>query len=759
MKESALLHKLLGDQLSVWPLASANYRSLKAAGTKTSFSGGIPVTIQLNPGRKMRSVTADCHLCGQNRPKEQQSIKFEARKGRKYEILVNPYPIFQEHFTVASLEHTPQTIFNRFVDMTDLAHHYIDFTFFYNGPDSGASAAGHMHFQACPRAVMPLEVKVDEMLDNSAGDGNLQYLCSVKEAQLYHCDLLTSGVYVMKARTAKSLTKLFYRLLDCTPLPEGAAEPMFNLLMWYKPLSSSDRPKGNTHGLADFEYRAVVMLRRAHRPACFYEQGESRLNVSPGCAEMAGFMVTTEERDFGKIDSGALEKIYADVSVTPQTDADVVRRLTRTQENIQVGVLAADKIVFEIISDGAGPQTVSYKEGKINYNGSLYDELFFDAQTPSKMFAEPTFILYDVVIGVDFHWERKMTGRFGGSLKFIVEKGKVVAVNVIGVEDYLLSVISSEMKSSASLEFLKAHAVISRSWVLAQMASRHRRKTACPEGLKDLPAVVTDLDTRIHGEVHASSDGEIIKWYDHEDHINFDVCADDHCQRYQGLTMAVGRKVRQAIDLTWGEVLMSEGRLCDCRFHKCCGSRTELFSTCWDDVDFKYLPSLRDSEGHKPEEKCFCDTSDEEILSQVLNDFDRETKDFFHWKVSYTREEVSSMFAQRSGIDLGLIRELIPIEKGPSGVIKKLKVVGDKGSVTIGKELIVRKFLSKSHLKSARFTPAWEGDTLILDGYGWGHGVGLCQIGAAVMACKGYGYKDILEHYYPGTELKTIDTL
>lgn len=764
MNESNVLHKLLGDQLSVWPLAAANYRAVKTSQLRKMPVGGLEMTIQHNPGR-VSSVLAtaekpsreQCVLCEKNRPKAQQKIQFEARKGRKYEILVNPYPIFHEHFTIPACEHTPQTIFNRFVDMTDLAHHFTDFTFLYNGPESGASAREHMHFQACPRMMMPLEIAVDGLLDTKDSQ-TLRYLSSVKEASLYHCGLLTKGVFVIQARTSKSLAKLFYRLLDCVPITKEHPEPMFNLTMWYKPLSGASRPKGNTHGLADFEYRAIVTLRQAHRPKCFYAEGDEHIAVSPGCVEMAGMMVVPSAEDFEKITPEVIEQIYSDVSISPELEARVIRRLTRTQENIHVGVLSADTIVFEIISDGAGPQTVRYQEGKISYNGALYDELFFEAQTPSKMFAEPTFILHDVVIGVDFHWQRKVTQTFGGSLKFIVEKGKVVAVNIIGVEDYLLSVISSEMKSSASLEFLKAHAVISRSWVLAQMAARRARRASAPEGLSGLPAVVTDLDARLCREGQASSD-EIIKWFDHDDHTGFDVCADDHCQRYQGLTMAVGEKVREAIDLTWGEVLMDGDALCDCRFHKCCGGRTELFSSCWADKDYHYLPSLPDTPEHKPEGKCFCDTSDENILSQVLNDYDLETKDFFHWTQDYSREEVSELFARRSGLDIGLVTELIPLEKGPSGVIKKLKVVGSKRTVIIGKELIIRKFFSDSHLKSARFEASWEGDILHFDGYGWGHGVGLCQIGAAVMACEGYRYRDILSHYYPGASLKIIDSL
>lgn len=765
MNESVSLRKFLGDQLSVWPLCAANFRALKAVKTREVEIGGLKVKVQFNPDRLI-STAADfesalngkrpCFLCESGRFPEQQAFRFEGRKGHKYDIMVNPYPIFPEHFTVNAAEHTPQTIMNRFQDMTDLAHHFTDYSFFYNGPYSGASAPDHMHFQACPRSLMPLEVAVDGFFDEGAKDSRLRYLTSVKDASLYHCDLYTKGIFLLKSSTSKSLSKLFYQLLDCINVPEGEPEPRINLIMWYKSLTGATRPRGSTHGVGGFQYRAIVMVRDAHRPSCYFAQGDEHLCFSPGCADKGGYLIVPVEEDFNKATPEALGKALAEVSLQGAEQDKIISRLTRTQRTIQVGVLSSDEIVFEIISDGAGAQKVTYTEGKISYNGALYDELFFEAQTPSKMFAEPTFILHDVVIGVGFHWQRKVDQKFGGSLRFIVEKGKVVAVNVIGVEDYLLSVISSEMKSSASLEFLKAHSVISRSWILSQVEHRTRKKPELPQGVNDIVSLVTELDCR-RGEQAQGVPGTYIKWFDHEDHINFDVCADDHCQRYQGLTMAVGTKVRQAIDQTWGLVLKDkDGEICDCRFHKCCGGKTEVFGTCWEDKDYDYLQSLPDTPGHEEGAHCFCDTGDKEILSQVLNDYDLETTDFYKWRVEYDRDQVSRLFQSRSGMDVGTIRGLVPLEKGPSGVIKKLKVAGDKATVIIGKELIIRKFLSDTHLKSARFDISWQGDKLVLEGTGWGHCVGLCQIGAAVMSYSGYGFGQILEHYYPGTRLENI---
>ena len=781
------IEKFFKDQLSVWPLCSSNYRAIKGAKRRSLDVRGLKVTIQHNPGRII-STSADvddsaissrpCFLCEENRPKEQTSLKFEGRKGREYQIVVNPYPIFQRHLVVIRDVHTAQSIWNNYVDMADLAHHYPGFTFFYNGPKCGASAPDHFHFQACQRGVLPLEREADRLLDRLPSDSgvpdgtetvtlpadmeaDLSYVSSVQEAQLYHYKHFARGVFFLRSRTSKSMAKMFYRLLDAYPAEEGESEPKFNLFTWYK--GEGKRPEGNTHGLASFEYRAIVVLRSAHRSHHFNSTGEDHLTMSPGCADMAGYFVCPVEEDYRKLDTALLTDLLDEVTLSQETEDKVIWRLTRTQPTLQVGIMSGQEIEFEIISDGAGPQKVSYREGKIDYNGALYDSLLFDAQTASTIFAEPTFILYGVTIGIDFHWERKLTQKFAGSLKFIVEGGKVQAVNVIGVEDYLLSVISSEMKSSATMEYLCTHAVISRSWVMSQISARKNRSFKIdPQDAKDLsslPYMVTRLSKDFRAE--DSPEGpvsEYIKWFDHDDHKNFDVCADDHCQRYQGLSMAVGENVRKAIDRTWGEVLTSEGKICDCRFYKCCGGKTELFSTCWEDKDYPYLPSLPDTPGHDPEKHCFCDTHDETILSQVLNDYDLETKDFYHWRVEYTREEVSDLVKKRSGFDFGTILELVPLEWGPSGRISKLKIVGTLRTMVIGKELIIRRWLSDSHLKSSAFTISWTpDDRLVLDGFGWGHGVGLCQIGAAVMAYSGYSYKEILGHYYPGATLCRAD--
>ena len=753
MKENRI-HKFVGDQLSRWPLACDNFRALKNVRVREIEVGGLTVKLQFNPARMVSSAAKltkediarrKCFLCRENRPDVQTFIRFEGRKGKKYHILVNPYPIFPDHLVVAMSKHVDQSIWRRYVDMLDLARKYHDFTFFYNGPKSGASAPDHHHFQGAPEGLVPLENDVDKLI--SCQDAALKYVSSVQDADLYHYDKFTTGVFVLRAQTAKSAAKMFYRLLDCAEIPEGDNEPRINLFTYYR----------------DGEFRSIIIFRRCHRSHHYFSDGPDHLTMSPGCADMGGVFIVPVEEEYNKITPELLGEMVQEISVPKEEQNRIIWRLTRTQPMLEVGIMSGKKLVFEILPDGAGKRTASLREGKIEYGGALYDELYFDAETLSTMFAEPSFILHDVTIGVGFHWERKETQKFAGALKIIVDRGNLTAVNVVGVEDYLLSVISSEMSASASEEFLKAHAVISRSWVMAQIASSRRHKSGTvPEGVCNVPSMMLDLDRRFSPDAvrtigamsfsdMATGPGraEYIKWYDHEDHHSFDVCADDHCQRYQGLTRATGSAVRKAIDSTWGQVLMHDGTLCDARFSKCCGGRMEQFSTCWEDKDYPYLQPLPDTPGHDEGGESFCCTQDKDILSQVLNGYDQETVDFYRWKVEYDKKELGGLIARRSGKDIGTVIDMEPLQRGPSGRIYKLCITGTKGSLVVGKELEIRRILSESHLKSSAFEVRHDGDMIILEGSGWGHGVGLCQIGAAVMASKGYTYKEILKHYYP----------
>lgn len=434
-----------------------------------------------------------------------------------------------------------------------------------------------------------------------------------------------------------------------------------------------------------------------------------------------------------------------------------------TTPNVTVGITRAQYIRFTLHGNFLFENTVIQGENEICctgdsllWNGYILPELIF---TPQNDFS--SFSIQDVTIGIEFHWERKETQCFNGTLKFIVENGQVRVLNILPVESYLTSVISSEMKATSPVEFLKAHAVISRSWLLAQMKKRQHRQNQ--------PYKPT---------THAvCNEQEYIRWYDREDHTLFDVCADDHCQRYQGITRATDPAIAQAIKETRGQVLMSGESICDARFSKCCGGVSEQFSTCWENTDYPYLMPVRDAEEEllpdltheenanrwiRSTPNAFCHTDDNRILESILNYYDRETADFYRWKAHYQQEELATLLHERSGIDFGHVVDLVPVKRGPSGRIMLLKIIGTLRSLIIGKELEIRRVLSTSHLLSSAFvvdkgrTVNGIPETFTLTGAGWGHGVGLCQIGAAVMGEQGYTYREILLHYYRGASIETL---
>lgn len=431
----------------------------------------------------------------------------------------------------------------------------------------------------------------------------------------------------------------------------------------------------------------------------------------------------------------------------------------RKEPIVKVGIVSGEQLRFIFHTpyrcegcSSEGEQVAVFSEGKIRWNGCLHNELCFVPGTEK----EACFELPDVTIGVNFHWERKESQRFPGILKLIAGEEGLTAVNVVPVETYLASVISSEMSAAASPELLKAHAVISRSWLLNILESQ--KKVGCENG-KTGAAVVDN-----------SCPDERIVWYDHQTHARFDVCADDHCQRYQGITRMTHPNVSQAVGETFGEVLAFDGRICDARFSKCCGGATEEFRFCWEEREVPYLMAVRDRKlsGGLPDlrlepearqwihtaPEAFCNTADQRILSQVLNQYDRETADFYRWKVEYTAEELSRIIRLRSGIDFGTVTDLQPVERGRSGRLVRLRVVGSRRTMVIGKELEIRRILSLSHLYSSAFTVDRKEGGFVLTGAGWGHGVGLCQIGAAVMSERGYSYDEILFHYYAGATLE-----
>ncbi|HEX2867347.1 MAG TPA: SpoIID/LytB domain-containing protein [Ignavibacteriales bacterium] len=444
-----------------------------------------------------------------------------------------------------------------------------------------------------------------------------------------------------------------------------------------------------------------------------------------------------------------------------------------TEPTVSVGILTAEKISFDLYGDFSSFGFKNTFSGR--YTARLEDDIIvIEAEKETYKvtgeisfspndFGSESFLIREVVIGVKFHWEQKENQRFAGVLKLIKEGDKITAVNVLPVESYLTSVISSEMSATSSLELLKAHSIISRSWLLAQI-----------EKVKEAASA---------GEKHASTfqtEDELIKWYDKEDHTLFDVCADDHCQRYQGVTKAYTNVVKDAIAQTSGIVLTYNDKICDTRYSKSCGGISESFENVWEPVkhpylsavvDYKYAPENLDvdfSEEDSAEKwirsnpPAFCNTHDQKILSQVLVKFDQKTTDFYRWKVEYTQEEISRLIKEKSGIDFGDIVDLIPVERGYSARLIKMKIVGTKKTLTIGKELEIRRILSPSHLYSSAFVVDKEDvengipGKFIISGAGWGHGVGLCQIGAAVMGEMGYSFDEILLHYFKGAKLKKI---
>lgn len=438
---------------------------------------------------------------------------------------------------------------------------------------------------------------------------------------------------------------------------------------------------------------------------------------------------------------------------------------------INVGILIDSKLKFELYGDFnvpginetfSGVFTAEIKNDKIVCKSKktkieIENELTLYPTNP----VSESFLIRDVIIGLKFHWERREKQRFNFALKLVKDKDEIAAINVLPLEKYLTSVISSEMSAKSSIELLKAQAVIARSWILAQMKKSNKVTTS-----KESAKSFVELEE------------ELIKWYDREDHKLFDVCADDHCQRFQGVTKIISESAYIAIEQTKGIVLLNKDKICDTRYSKCCGGITESFENVWEAarhnyltsiIDYKYEPEIYKIDFSKEENArkwilgnppAYCDTADAKILSHILVDYDRETKDFYRWKIEYEQNELAQIINENTAIDFGEIVDLIPVERGNSARLVRLKIVGTKKTLVIGKELEIRRVLSNSHLYSSAFVIEKIGDNIpkkfILYGAGWGHGVGLCQIGAAVMAEMGFNFDEILLHYFSHADLKRI---
>ena len=723
------LMRFFNRQLEKWDDARQRYQDLRNVKTRELTVGTSTMKVQFNPARivstgakidKQTLAERPCFLCEQNRPKEQVKKSIDAQ----YDLLVNPYPILPIHFTIPSVKHEPQLIRNSYSEIHKLLTEYPSMMVFYNGPKCGASAPDHAHFQAGTSGILPLQMAWQRLSRNLTPILDLNAEEGISLIEEYPCPAL-----LIHSKSEYSDEQLFIRLYEALPVPECEPEPMLNIISWRH----------------DTDYYSVVFPRKKHRPDCYYAEGCNQYIISPGALDMAGFIVTPRKEDFDRLTPEIAFSILNEVSLSQEELKQVIDRLkasqkptansklpTKKEPNVTVGIVSGEKISFSLnkpyIAKGeviTGDQVVEFSEGGILWRGTQYRNLTFTPQAEDASFS-----LNDVTIGVNFHWERKETQTFEGTLRIVVEADKIVAINELPVEKYLTSVISSEMSSTSSLEFLKAHAVISRSWLLAQMEKRRQHESGGDNFFS-----------------FTKGDNEFIRWYDREDHTIFDVCADDHCQRYQGITRANNTHVEEAISQTRGQVLMYEDEICDARFSKCCGGVTEEFQYCWEDTPKPYLVSFQDP---------YCNTNDKHILSQVLNDFDQETPDFYRWEVSYTQTEISELINRKLKIDFGDITDLIPIERGKSGRIWKLKIVGTKKTLTIGKELEIRRALSESHLYSSAFDVEKEDNKFILKGKGWGHGVGLCQIGAAVMGEQGHPYNDILLFYYRGAKIKRL---
>lgn len=763
--EDSSISRFFNRQLEVWTDARHRFRDLKHVETR-QFSDQLK--LQWNPARivstgakidKKTLGERPCFLCDKNRPKEQMSKQID----EKFHLLVNPFPILPVHFTIPARKHQPQLIYKNYGEMHRFISLHSDLMVFYNGPKCGASAPDHLHFQAGTNGILPLQTNWQRL------SRNLTDIISLNDEEKISVvrDFIVPA-FVIISKSAESDEALFRRLYKAMPQRGDETEPMMNIISWRK----------------GEEFISVVIPREKHRPEAYFAEGDAQFVVSPGALDMSGLIITPREEDFRKLTEEKALSLLQECGVSEEKMNAIIAKLKASkdaedaaeasstlynkgkQPDVTVGIVSAQKIHFSLnkpyLAKGEkvlGEQVVEFSEGGVLWNGNQYSQLTFHPQS-----ADASFSLSDVTIGVNFHWERKETQTFLGTLRFVVESDKIVAINELPVEKYLESVISSEMSATSSLELLKAHAVISRSWLLAQM--KKRREVA--ESGNNFFSFTKKEDT-------------LIRWYDREDHTLFDVCADDHCQRYQGITKETSPHVAEAIRQTKGQILMDGEEICDARFSKCCGGITEEFQYCWEDTPKTYLTAVRDialSVEHtlpnltneEEAEKwirfnppAFCNTQDKKILSEVLNDYDQETVNFYRWKETLSQEKLQQLIADKLKMDLGAILDMKAVERGKSGRISKLQIIGTEKTFTIGKELEIRRTLSDSHLLSSAFVvDKYDKDEqgvpqrFELIGAGWGHGVGLCQIGAAVMGEQGYHYDAILLHYYQGAEIKKL---
>jgi len=795
------LDRFISNQENTWP----ELRRAKAAWLDCRYRevalGAFSALLQFNPARES-SVSAavdaesvrrrPCFLCPAGMPAPERGLAV----GADFALFANPYPIFYPHLVAVHRDHRPQRLADALEALLDLAPRLDGrFTLLYNGPACGASAPDHLHFQAIPRYSTPLETDLGHLrvpflqtfrVDLHAGP----------DLELFTIAGYDRSVLVLRSRTAGRLRRLLDRLLDLMPgwtFSEPAstatsgrpAEPLVNLLAW------------SEAGLLTL----CLFPRRKHRPACYDVRNETGVLVSPGAIDLAGMIITPRRRDFESLDAAAIRQIFADVCWPAEGVADLARQAVTAVDHppapvppahrpdsagsadpvgqpfpeeprLAVGIVSGrPEVEFELRGEwrlgtdllppggyrceALGQMLSLAGPGRLSRTGSRELDL-----TPQGG-ANTRWALAEVTIGGDFHWQRRERQEFPGALTLAADgEGALSAVNRVPLETYLECVIASEMRADAPLEFLKAHAVISRSWLLAQLAQKARPTFLPPERYPVL------AERRF-------------RWTDRQSHSQFDVCADDHCQRYQGLGRLVRSEVSRAVAETRGQALLGGRDVCDTRFSKCCGGLSESFRNAWGDVNLPGLepvrclapdgrripdlttePTAREWIEGRPES--FCHVRDPEVLRRILPDYDLETGHFYRWELSVDRPELEELIRAKAGWDPGELLELVPLQRGFSGRLVRLLLVGTRGRLVVGKELEIRRVLSPTHLFSSAFVatpepgPGGRPRRFHFRGAGWGHGVGLCQVGAAAMACAGWRHEDILGHYFPGTSLSRL---
>jgi len=747
--------------------------------------GPFSVLLQHNASRE-ESVSAqvdaesvrkrNCFLCSDYMPETERSISVE----ESFALFLNPFPIFYPHVVIVHRDHRPQNVFEALPVLIQAARRLEGrFSLLYNGPRCGASAPDHLHVQAIPRFQLPVESDIFHLEHHPRFSNFTMGMTETDDACFFTIRDYARSVIVFQSSQEDAILNGCRHILEIlTDNKDGEEEPMINLLCWYE----------------NHQWTACFFPRRKHRPEMYSTVNGRGVLVSPGAIDLGGVLVTPRWADYEILDVSAVRDIFRDVCFSEEDTLSVLRRLA-PKSTFQVSVedkshpaltafpatTPGDETVLRVgllegrnrvdfclrgnwkmkdVELGSGWYTATVGDGDIilrdlERNITRRAESFF--LCPEEE-GGGRFMLRAVTIGIHFHWQQDEDLVFPGSLELTPDvKGAVAVLNHVPLEEYLSCVVSSEMKADAPKEFLKAHAVISRSWLLAQLAAKKTEQEQLCKQQPDFP-------------------GQMIRWTDRSRHETYDVCADDHCQRYQGITRISCKAASQAVKDTRGMVLAHESGVCDARFSKCCGGMSESFRNAWSEVNFPELKPVWDGQNDPSfpmpltlesnaqqwisgSPKAFCNVSKRRFLEKILPDFDLKTGHFFRWKVKTTRKELEEIIQMKTGWDPGRLLEIRPVRRGFSGRLSRVLLVGSRGELLLGKELEIRRALSRTHLYSAAFfveVPEKRGavpEIFTFTGAGWGHGVGLCQIGAAVMAEEGFDFRQILDHYFPGTRI------